>query len=33
VRVRALHAGYVPLEVDHALDYGGDNALSMIFVN
>lgn len=33
VRVRALHAGYVPLEVDHALDYGGDNVLSMIFVN
>ena len=33
VRVRALHTGYVPLEVDYALDYGGDNALSMNFVN
>ena len=33
VRVRALHPGYVPLEVDYALDYDGDNALSMIFVN
>jgi hypothetical protein len=33
VRVRALHPGYVPLEVDYALDYNGDNALSMNFVN
>jgi hypothetical protein len=33
VRVRALHPGYVPLEVDYALDYGGDNVLSMNFIN
>jgi hypothetical protein len=33
LRVRALHPGYVPLQVDYALDYAGDNALSMIFVN
>lgn len=33
VRVRALHAGHVPLQVDYALDYDGENVLSMIFIN
>jgi hypothetical protein len=33
VRVRALHAGHVPLTIDFALDYDGENALSIVFIN
>ncbi len=33
LRVRALHPSYVPLTIDHGLDYDGDNALSVVFIN